>query len=53
MEKDKERLAVIENIKKCLNENNLNSKVENGDPDVSSEVLNKLHEVIELLEKSY
>ena len=39
MEKDKERLAVIENIKKCLNENNLNSKVENGDPDISNEIL--------------
>ena len=41
MEKDKERLAVIENIKKCIKENNLNSKVEIGDPDVSEEILKK------------
>ncbi len=41
MEKDKERLAVIENIKKCLNENNLNSKVEISDPNIDKDALNE------------
>lgn len=41
MEKDKERLAVIENIKKCLNENNLNSKVEISDPKIDKDAINE------------
>ncbi len=39
MEKAKDRLEVIENIKKNLKENNLNSKVEIGDPNISKEAL--------------
>lgn len=52
MEKDKERLAVIKNIKKCLNQNNLNSKVENSDPNVSNEIIQeKLHK-FDILKKN-
>lgn len=37
MEKSQERLKVIENIKKAIEDNNLNAKVEIGDPLVSQE----------------
>jgi len=35
MEKSQDRLIVIENIKRAIEENNLNAKVEEGDPVVS------------------
>lgn len=41
MEKDKERLAVIENIKKNLSDNNQNLKVEIGDPDLPNDFFEK------------
>ena len=37
MEKDKERLAVIENIKKAVSNKTFNVKVENDDPVVTDE----------------
>ena len=37
MKKDKERLAVIENIKKAVTDGNFNCKVENNDPVVTKE----------------
>ena len=49
MEKDKERLAVIENIKKCLKENNLNSKVEISDPKIDKELLKEKTEKFDIL----
>ena len=40
MEKSKERLAVIENIKKNLEDGNLNLKVEIGDPKIDEDFIN-------------
>lgn len=37
MEKNKERLKVIENIKEAIENNNFNAKVEEGDPIISQE----------------
>ena len=52
MEKDKERLAVIENIKKCLNENNLNSKVEISDPNIDKDALNEKINKFDIFKKN-
>ena len=52
MEKDKERLAVIENIKKCLVENNLNSKVEIGDPNVDKMLLEEKTNNFDIFKKN-
>ncbi len=41
MEKSKDRLAVIENIKKNISENKLNSKVEIGDPEITEDFFKK------------
>ena len=37
MEKSQDRVTVIENIKKAIESNNFNAKVEEGDPIVSKE----------------
>lgn len=42
MEKNEERLKVIENIKECVENNRLNDKVEINDPVVDREELNKI-----------
>lgn len=42
MEKSKDRLVVIDNIKKAIECNNLNAKVEEGDPIVSKEEREKV-----------
>ncbi len=52
MEKDKERLAVIENIKKCLVENNLNSKVEIGDPNIDKKILEEKTNNFDIFKKN-
>ena len=52
VEKDKERLAVIENIKKCLNENNLNSKVEISDPNIDKDALNEKINKFDIFKKN-
>lgn len=52
MEKDKERLAVIENIKKCLNENNLNSKVEISDPKIDKDAINEKINKFDIFKKN-
>ena len=52
MEKDKERLAVIENIKKCLNENNLNSKVEISDPKIDKVAINEKINKFDIFKKN-
>lgn len=52
MEKSKERLAVIENIKKCLNENNLNSKVEIGDPKIDQDLLKEKTAKFDIFKKN-
>ncbi len=52
MEKAKDRLEVIENIKSNLAENNLNSKVEIGDPNVTSEELKEKVLKFDILKRS-
>ena len=52
MDKDENRLATIENIKKCLRENNLNSKVEIGDPNIDEDVLKEKIDKFDIFKKN-